>query len=177
MTFLIVTLVAVQVVLLALLVLRDWIQLPAVGGKKLNDIEAIWQENTRASLVFVIVVESLFVGGALLGTAWFGFRHQMPEAFVHYLVLVYGIFMYESIATWYKPMIFGSSSDAAAKCKRVYGQTHHIFFRDFDGVCPNTVYVVIHFLLLLTIALIFLWAYEFIGEQLVLEVLDTAALL
>ena len=174
----VIALVVVQGLLLALLLVRNGMQLPAIEGKKLNDIEAVWQGNTRASLLFTMLVEFLSVGGALVGTAWFGFHHKMPEAFVHYLVLVYGVFIYESIVTWYKPMIFGGSSvDQVAKYKRVYGQTHHIVFRDFDEVCPNTVYVTIHVLILLTAGLIVLWGYEFIGEQLVLEVLDAAAVL
>jgi hypothetical protein len=133
--------------ILIFMLVQDWVPLG-----KLNDIEAIKQENTTGELVVVtligVVQVALFIFLILL---FVGRRY--PLFIKLWLVIHPSCILAGAIIDWWIPYLTGiGTSDRIERYNTMFGDTH-AFLPLMNGIVPNTLHTFFHITLLFCIVL------------------------
>ncbi|KKB36694.1 hypothetical protein [Bacillus thermotolerans] len=141
---------------LSFMVLQD-----AVPLGPFNDIEAVALERSTAELVVVTmigVMQILLLMGIIL--LFIGRRYPIWAQL--WLLIHPSCILAGAMISWWIPYLFGiGAEEKAASYEAMFGNTHS-FLPVMNGIVPNTLHTVFHFILLLCILLTF---YIFIVEN------------
>ena len=130
-------LIVLQAFQLAFLLLHDWIPLG-----RLNDVEAVRQENTPRQLLIGTIVTSIPVALALwLSINYFGYPY--PTWVKVWLWLTYGILFAGELEAWWIPYFVRLDAKRAVRYQSMFGHTH-AFLPERNGIVPNTLHVALH---------------------------------
>jgi hypothetical protein len=138
--------VVLQGLLLAFLLLHDWIPLGPF-----NDLAGVRSQVSTPALVVGTLVSSLPVAFTLaLGLWYFGLPY--PAWVKGWLVATFGLLVLGEWQAWWHPYFFGATPKKVARYQAMFGRTH-AFLRPRHGIVPNTAHVALHAGTVLTLAL------------------------
>jgi hypothetical protein len=148
-SFLMVTWIACQALVVVFMALHDWIPLGA-----LNNLPAVRASDSRAKLFMVTFLSTLPFIVVLICTmaSARGFRigWARPAALIAYAMLIAGI-----ARAWWIPYFFSTSPKRRARYVLRFRGTH-AFVPERNGVRPDTLHVSFHIVALVTFALCFI---------------------
>lgn len=127
----------------------DWISVPPF-----NDVQALRQSESKVSLVFSTIFNSLCVAIPLylsIQNIW----HSSSES-LFTIVCFYGGLSLGVLLSWWVPYIFGSPA-AHKKQFEKFKNTHYFLPPRADNVRPNSLHVILHVLVWICFALALNW--------------------
>lgn len=137
-------LIALQVFLVAFLLLHDWIPLG-----RLNDTAAVRTVNPGSKLLLATVIStSPYVVGLVATIDYVRTGH--PHWVALYLWISYAVLFFGELSAWWIPYFFGTTPQRIARYKSMFGNTH-AFLQERNGTAPNTLHVALHVLTLATL--------------------------
>lgn len=132
--------IVLQIVLLFVMSLHDWIHIPPF-----TDIRAL----ERHSSVAMRLINSVIFAGVVLIPLYISrllYDHAMTPHLAIIPVFAYGLLTIGTIASWWVPYFFGSSESFKAHFIE-YQHTHHFLPARGDNIVPNTLHVILHVLI------------------------------
>jgi hypothetical protein len=144
---LILTLIALQVYVVAFLALHDWIQLG-----DLNDIRAVQAADSRSHLVWVTFYSMAPFAFALFACAVYA-NARFPGWLNGYLLIAYGVLGLGAFRAWWGPYLLWNEPARAARYQAMFGRTR-AFLPERNGIRPNTLHVSLHLVLVAIIVLL-----------------------
>jgi len=140
-------LLALQIYVVAFLLLHDWVPLPP-----LNDVRAVQAADSRGRLVGVTLASGLpFVVGLAGSVVYAGGR--FPGWLVNWLWVSYGLVLAGAVRAWWIPYAVGTSPERVARYRAMFGATH-AFLPERHGIRPNTLHITLHVALLAVLGLL-----------------------
>ena len=143
------SLITLQVYVVAFIALHDWVQLG-----DLNDVKSVQAADSRAHLIWVTVYSTApfaFALGACVAYA----NTRFPDWLNWYLYIGYGIAGLGMIRAWWGPYLLWREPARAARYQAMFGRTR-AFLPDRNGIRPNTLHVSLHVVLVAIIVLLIL---------------------
>ncbi|SFA94787.1 hypothetical protein SAMN04488072_10485 [Lentibacillus halodurans] len=132
--------------ILLFMLMHDWVSLGS-----LNDVDAISSEKTTGELIQSILINAgQFLILMTITLIYIGKRYPIWARL--WLVIHLASILYGAIASWWLPYFFGASQEMAESYHIMFGNTH-AFLPEMNGITPNTIHVIFHFTLLLTLVL------------------------
>jgi len=133
-----------QSFILLFLLFHDWIPLGS-----LTNLEGVRAENTTGELIKMTFLNSILVIIALIIYLIFmGKRYPLMAKI--YFILSYSILLIGAIFAWWIPYFFGASQEKVDRFNVMFQNTH-AFLPVLNGIVPNTIHVIFHSLLVITI--------------------------
>ena len=132
--------------ILVFMLVHDWVPLGS-----LNDIEAVKAVNTEdelirttvinaGSILIVIIITLLFVG------------KRYPKWARAWLIIHLLSILVMAMMAWWIPYFYGASDVLITRYGVLFGNTH-VFLPERNGITPNTIHVIFHSILLMTLLL------------------------
>jgi hypothetical protein len=129
--------------------IHDWLPLGT-----LNDVAAVRNQDTKARLVRITLIQSApFTIGLLF--CLIHFRRPYPEWLNYWLAISYTMLFIGQLRAWWLPYLFRPEPERAARYRIMFGNTHS-FLPMRNGLVPNTAHILLHIATLLTLMLLFL---------------------
>ncbi|OGT39810.1 MAG: hypothetical protein A3E81_01410 [Gammaproteobacteria bacterium RIFCSPHIGHO2_12_FULL_36_30] len=130
--------IVLQFILLAFMLLHDWISVPS-----LNDLEALKKYESNARRILGSIINGAWVFIPLVLTLIYYHDLQFPLSarltiFCFYFFLSVGV-----ILSWWTPYFFTSSEKHKREFLKFYN-TYHFLPARGDNVIPNTLHVILH---------------------------------
>ena len=149
-----ISLLVLQAFQVAFLWLHDWLPLG-----RLNDVAAVRQQDSRARLLVVTLVQSI---PFTVGLLWSARRYGQPFSQwpLRWLWISYGLLFAGQLRAWWLPYLFRPEPTRAARYQIMFGRTH-AFLPPRNGMVPNTAHILLHLATLTT--LLFLLVVRFEG--------------
>jgi hypothetical protein len=129
--------IALQVFILAFLVLHDWIPLGPF-----NDVAGVRSQHTLGQLVLETLVNSVPIA-VTLGLSIRYYHVPYPTWVKVTLVAVLGLLFVGELRAWWIPYLAGTEPERVARCAAMLGKTH-AFLSERHGITPNTAHVALH---------------------------------
>lgn len=147
---------ALQIVVVAFLLLHDWVRLG-----RLNNLAAIRSQDTLTHRVFVTLLPGLPAAIGLLFSAKY-FGQYYPHWLDMLLWITYGVLLFGILRAWWIPYLFLADAKRAERYQIIFAGTH-TFLPRRNGMAPDTLHTFFH---LVTVAtLIFLFMREHMMRQ------------
>ena len=129
------------------LALHDWIPLGTF-----NDVKAVREANPGRKLVAATLI-SLTPFAIGLGASAFNFGRALPTWLFWWLWISYGLLFVGELMTWWIPYLFHREPERAARYQVMFGATH-AFLPARNGIQPNTLHVILHFVTVTTLVVL-----------------------
>jgi len=139
MTMLITIFIILQVLLLVVMALHDWVHLPP-----LTDIRALEKQNSRRGRIINSTIFFLLVFIPLALTVIY--QPYFPRSVHIALCNFYGWMSLGAIISWWIPYFFGGYSKSYKAHFAEYKNTHHFLATRGTNIVPNTLHVLMHLL-------------------------------
>jgi hypothetical protein len=138
--------IALQGLMLAFLLLHDWIPLGPF-----NDLAGVRSQISVPALIAGTLISSIPIAITLvLSLCYFG--HAYPRWVKVWLVVTLGLLVVGELWAWWVPYVFGPRPGQAARYQAMFGRTH-AFLPPRHGIVPNTAHVALHIATVLALAL------------------------
>ncbi len=141
------TLIALQVYVVAFIVLHDWIQLG-----DLNDIRSMQAADSRTHLIWVTVYGTAPFAFALAACVAYTDK-RFPGWLNWCLYIAYGTSALGMIRAWWGPYLLWNEPARAARYQAMFGCTC-AFLPERNGIRPNTLHISLHVVLVAIIVLL-----------------------
>jgi hypothetical protein len=128
---------AVQGLVLAFLLLHDWIPLG-----RFNDLAGVRSQVSTPELLVGTLVSSVPVAFTFALSVWY-FGRPYPTWVKWWLVATYGLLFVGELWAWWVPYFFGPRKGQAARYQAMFGQTH-AFLPTRHGMVLNTAHFALH---------------------------------
>jgi hypothetical protein len=129
------------------LALHDWIPLGT-----LNDVKAVRRANPgRKLLTGTLISLGPFAIGLAASVIYFGGMY--PAWLFWWLWISYGLLFAGELTAWWIPYLFRSDPARAARYQVMFGTTHS-FLPARNGIRPNTLHVILHFVTVATLVVL-----------------------
>jgi hypothetical protein len=144
-------LIGLQLFQVLFLWLHDWIPLG-----RLNDVQAVRDEDSLGKLVVVTVVQSVPWTIGFIFSAWY---FSFPRWLDVWLWITYGLLFIGEIRAWWIPYLVRPEPERAKRYRKMFGKTH-AFLPQRNGMVPNTAHVLLHAATATTLVILLLkrWA-------------------
>jgi hypothetical protein len=129
------------------LALHDWVPLG-----KLNDVKAVRATNPGRKLVVATLI-SLTPFAIALAASAVHFARVYPEWLLWLLWISYGLLFVGELTAWWIPYLFRPDRERAARYQVMFGATHS-FLPERNGIRPNTLHVILHFVTVATLVVL-----------------------
>jgi hypothetical protein len=146
-TPLVITLIGLQAIVVAFLVLHDWAPLG-----RLNDIAAVRAADPTARLLAVTVLSAAPFAFAL-GASLLYARTRFPGWLNVYLDTAYILLALGAVRAWWGPYLLWSEPARAERYEAMFGRTL-AFLPTRNGIRPNTLHVAFHLVVLAILAVL-----------------------
>lgn len=127
------------------MLIHDWVPLG-----RLNDVDAVLELQSVGELIGVTLigtVQILFLMGMLL----FFIGRTYPLWVKLWLIIHQGCILAGAMLSWWVPYLFGiGAEDKVERYRVMFGNTHS-FLPIKNGIVPNTIHVMFHFILLMCV--------------------------
>jgi hypothetical protein len=143
------TFIALQAVVVAFLLLHDWVPLG-----RLNNLGAIRGEDTLLRSVFVTLLPAVPAAIGLFYSARYRGR-PYPDWLEMLLWITYGIFLLGMLRAWWIPYLVYPDKERAARYQVIFAGTHS-FLPKRNGMAPDTLHTLFHLVTVSTVFLLFL---------------------
>ena len=129
--------IALQVFILAFLVLHDWIPLGPF-----NDVAGVRSQKTRGQLALETLVNSVPIA-VTLGLSIKYYHVAYPTRVKVTLVAVLGLLFVGELRAWWIPYLAGTEPERVTRYAAMFGKTH-AFLPERHGITPTTAHVALH---------------------------------
>ncbi|WP_202080118.1 hypothetical protein [Caldalkalibacillus salinus] len=138
---------SVQGLILMFCLFHDWIP---IGS--LNDVQAVKAENSTGEMIRGTVLNSIWpLIGVTLTLIYMGKKYPLVASL--FIFISYTSVLIGAIMAWWVPYLFGTGDAAFVdRYNTMFGNTH-AFLPYMNGIVPNTVHVIFHSSLVLTLVL------------------------
>src|SRR5438309_3155916 len=126
--------IMLQIILLFIIALHDWIHLPP-----LTDIRTLEKLHSKKDRLIASTIYTFIVLIPLLITWYYRARFELWVLIT--IIVIYGVLSLGTIASWWVPYFFGSSEKHKAGFVE-YQNTHRFLPSRGDNVVPNTFHAV-----------------------------------
>jgi hypothetical protein len=127
--------------------LHDWVPLG-----KLSNLQGIRAADSRVKLIVVTLLSALPFAISLVGSAFYAGAH-FPSWLMWTLWITYGAAIYGMLRAWWFPYFFGGDPERAKRYQLRFAQTH-AFLPTRNGIRPDTLHVIFHGVLVVTVLLL-----------------------
>ncbi len=135
---LVVIFIIVQLVLLCIMALHDWVHIPPLTDiRELEKHSSWWGRFINSCMLASFILVPLVL-------TWL-YRRDLPLWILWSNSAIYSILTLGTIFSWWVPYVWGSS-DAHKAHFAEYRLTHHFLPKRGDNVVPNTFHVLLHIL-------------------------------
>lgn len=128
--------IVLQVVLLLLMSLHDWVHLPP-----LTNIRELEKNSSKTGRLVNSFIFFLLIFIPL--TLTIIYMPHFSRSVLFTLIIFYGLLTLGTILSWWVPYFFGSSHEHKKNFEE-YKNTHHFLPARGDNVIPNTFHVIMH---------------------------------
>jgi hypothetical protein len=142
-------LLVLQGIVVAFLLLHDWIPLG-----RLNNLAAIQRQDTFQHRVIVTLLPGVPAALGLIGSL----RHYgepYPDSLEILLWITYGVLLAGLLRAWWIPYLFGTDAKRAARYRIIFAGTHR-FLPARNGFAPDTLHTLFHAATIATLVALFL---------------------
>jgi hypothetical protein len=143
------TFLILQTVVVAFLLLHDWIPLG-----RLNNLAAIRGEDTLLRSIFVTLLPVVPAAVGLFFSAEH-FGRPYPDWLEMLLWITYSLFIVGMLRAWWIPYLFVPDAERAARYQIIFAGTHSFLPRR-NGLAPDTLHTLFHLATLATLVALFL---------------------
>lgn len=139
--------IALQLILLFYMLFHDWIPLAPF-----NDIPTLKKTDSNARRLLGSAINGVMVLIPLIITWIYFSEPRIPLAASIIVVLFYAVITFGTIISWWIPYYYGSSKSQKERFSK-FKNTHHFLPPRGDHVVPNTLHVVLHVLVWVSLLL------------------------
>ena len=143
------TFLALQAVVVAFLLLHDWVPLG-----RLNNLGAIRSQDTLLRSAFVTLLPVVPAALGLFFSARY-FGRPYPDWLEMLLWITYGVFILGMLRAWWIPYLVFPDKERAARYQVIFANTHS-FLPKRNGMAPDTLHTLFHLVTVTTVLLLFL---------------------
>ena len=140
---------ALQAFIVLFLALHDWIPLG-----RLNNSAAKRHEDSSLHLLLTTSVAAVPAAIGLFYCARY-FEEPYPHWLGMYLWIMYGLFIVGMLRSWWIPYLFIPDKQRAERYQKIFNKTH-AFLPVRNGIVPDTLHVVLHLAVAVTLVSLFL---------------------
>jgi hypothetical protein len=144
-----ITFLALQGMVVAFLLLHDWIPLG-----RLSNVAAIHNEDSLQRRIFVTLLPSLPAAIGLFYSARY-FGRAYPDWLEMLLWITYGLFVFGLLRAWWIPYLLIPDPARAARYQIIFANTH-TFLPKRNGMAPDTLHTLFHVVTVTTVIALFI---------------------
>jgi hypothetical protein len=144
-----ITFLTLQAIVVAFLLLHDWIPLG-----RLSNIAAIHNEDSLQRRIFVTLLPALPAAIGLLYSAKY-FGRAYPDWLEMLLWISYGLFLFGLLRAWWIPYLLIPDPARAARYQIIFANTH-TFLPKRNGMAPDTLHTLFHVVTVATVIGLFM---------------------
>ncbi len=144
-----ITFLTLQALVVAFLLLHDWIPLG-----RLSNIAAIHNEDSLQRRIFVTLLPALPAAIGLFYSAKY-FGRAYPDWLEMLLWISYGLFVFGLLRAWWIPYLLIPDPARAARYQIIFANTH-TFLPKRNGMAPDTLHTLFHVVTVATVIALFM---------------------
>jgi hypothetical protein len=144
-----ITFLTLQAIVVAFLLLHDWIPLG-----RLSNITAIHNEDSVQRRIFVTLLPAVPAAIGLFYSAKY-FGRAYPDGLEMLLRITYVVFLFGILRAWWIPYLLIPEPARAARYQIIFANTH-TFLPKRNGMAPDTLHTVFHIATVATVIGLFI---------------------